>query len=140
VSNGTGNRMLVVVTSDIPADRVNSAIVEDFGEGADVRVVAPASRISRLDWLTNAEDDARDDAVERADEVAGAISPQADAVVAKAGDADPLQAIEDALRTSPADQIVFVTKPDDEATWLESGAAEAAQARFDLPVTHLVVG
>jgi hypothetical protein len=32
-------------------------------------VVAPASGISRLDWLTNAEDDARADAAERAGEL-----------------------------------------------------------------------
>jgi hypothetical protein len=32
-------------------------------------VIAPASDISRLGWLTNDEDDARNDAAERADEL-----------------------------------------------------------------------
>jgi hypothetical protein len=31
------------------------------GEDAELPVVAPASDISRLDWLTNADDDARTD-------------------------------------------------------------------------------
>jgi hypothetical protein len=35
-------------------------------------VVAPASEISRLDWLTNAEDDARDEAASLAETTAKA--------------------------------------------------------------------
>jgi hypothetical protein len=42
------------------------------GEDAEMLVVAPASDISRLDWLTNDEDDAGSDAAERADELADA--------------------------------------------------------------------
>jgi hypothetical protein len=47
--------------------------------------------------------------------------------------------IEDALRAFPADEIVVVTRPEEEAAWLESGNGEAARRGFDVPVTHLVV-
>jgi hypothetical protein len=76
-------------------------------------VVAPASGISRLDWLTNAEDDARVDAAERADELAEA-APTED-VESRVGDSDPVKAIEDALRTFPADELIVITLPDEDA-------------------------
>jgi hypothetical protein len=50
-----------------------------------------------------------------------------------------VKAIEDALRTFTADEIVVVTRPDDEAGWLEEGGGETAGARFSLPVTRVTV-
>jgi hypothetical protein len=107
------------------------------GEDAETLVVAPASGISRLDWLTNADDDARSDAAERADELAEAAPT--DNVESRVGDSDPLKAIEDALRSFPAVELIIVTLPDDDAGWLEKGSAATALNRFSLPVTHLVV-
>jgi hypothetical protein len=134
--NQAMTRVLVVVTSQIDADQVGSLIGERFGDDVELRVMAPASGISRLDWLTNAEDDARDDAVDRAEKTAEAIPGEG--IDATLGDTDPVQAIEDELREFPADQIVVITKTDDEATWLETGSADSARQRFDVPVTHLV--
>ena len=68
------------------------------------------------------------------------MAPEAGAVDSEVGDTDPVQAIEDALRTFPADELLLVTRPDDDAGWLEEGAAAEAFERFSLPVTHLVVG
>ena len=93
-------------------------------------------RSRALDRWTNAEDDAREDASARAEAVSDAISNgETDAHV---GDVDPLQAIEDALRMFPAEEIVLVTAPDDDASWLESGLGEKAGERFTIPVTRLV--
>jgi hypothetical protein len=108
------------------------------GDDAEMLVVAPASEISRLDWLTNAEDDARDEAASLAETTAEAIPT--DNVETTVGDSEPLKAIEDALRTFPADEIIVVTRPDDEAGWLEEGGGETAQSRFRLPVTRLTIG
>ena len=55
------------------------------------------------------------------------------------GDGDPLQAIEDALRTFGADEIVISTHPAGRSNWLERGVVGAARERFDVPVTHVVV-
>jgi hypothetical protein len=105
----------------------------------ELKVVATASDLSPLDWLANAEDDARSEAESRAVEVGRAVAPEADRVEAEVGDTDPVQAIEDALRTFAADELVLVTRRDDDAGWLEEGTASEALARFNLPVTHLVV-
>lgn len=108
-------------------------------EAAEVRVVAPAADLSRLQWLANEEDDARARAETRAGETAAAAAPEADAVEATPGDPDPVQAVEDMLRDFPADELIVVTRRDDEASFLEEGSAEEAYARFGLPVTHLTV-
>ena len=54
------------------------------------------------------------------------------------GDSDPLQAIEDALRSFPADEVIIIILPDKSASWLEFGAGDEDQGRFALPVTHLI--
>jgi hypothetical protein len=111
-------RLLVVATASIPAAPLRASVRAHAGEDAEILVVAPASGISRLDWLTNADADARSDAAERADELAEATPT--DDVESRVGDSDPVKAIED-------------------AGWLEKGSAATALNRFALPVTHLVV-
>jgi hypothetical protein len=130
-------RLLVVATASVPAADLRTSVRAHAGADAEMLVVAPASGISRLDWLTNAEDDARADAAERADELAEAAPT--DDVESLVGDSDPMKAIEDALCTFPADELIVVTLPDEDATWLEKGSAETALKRFSLPVTHVVV-
>ena len=56
------------------------------------------------------------------------------------GDDDPLQAIEDALRSFGADEIVVATHPEESASWLERGIVERARERFALPIVHVEIG
>jgi hypothetical protein len=49
------------------------------------------------------------------------------------GDPDPLQAIEDALRAFPADELILVTGPGSEAAWLDKERARERLARLGLP-------
>jgi hypothetical protein len=135
-----GKRILVVTTAPVPGESLRDRVRAEAGaEDAEVKVVAPAADLSPLDWLANDEDEARGVAAERAREAETAVEPDADSVQAEVGDTDPVQAIEDALREFPADELMLVTHRDVEAGWLEEGTAEEALARFDLPVTHLVV-
>ena len=130
-------RVLVVITAEVADGVLHDLVRARAGADAEMLVVAPASEISRLDWLTNAEDDARADAASLADKTAAA-TPTED-VEARVGDADPLMAIEDALRTFAADEILVVSHRDDEAGWLEEGTGETAQARFRLPVARVTI-
>jgi hypothetical protein len=130
-------RLLVVATASVPGAALRASVRAHAGEDAELLVVAPASDISRLDWLTNADDDARTQAAGRADELAEAAPT--DDVESRVGDSDPVKAIEDALRTFPADELIVVMLPDEDAAWLEKGSGETALDRFSLPVTHLVV-
>jgi hypothetical protein len=130
-------RLLVVVTKPVADDVLRELVRSRAGDDAEMLVVAPASDISRLDWLTNAEDDARAEAADVAEKTAEATPT--DDVEARVGDSNPVKAIEDALRTFPADEILVVTRTDEDASWLEEGAGAEAQKRFALPVTHVTI-
>ena len=55
------------------------------------------------------------------------------------GDGEPLQAIEDAVRTFGPDEIIISTHPPGRSQWLEKRLVDNARGRFDLPITHVVV-
>ncbi|MFN2469564.1 MAG: hypothetical protein ABR583_00935 [Gaiellaceae bacterium] len=130
-------RLLVVTTAPVPDVDLRQSVRPHVDDDAEILVVAAASEISRLNWLTNAEDDARTEAAERAEAAAQAMPTGT--VGTRVGDSDPVKAIEDALRTFPADEIIIVTRSHDESAWLEEGSGDTAQSLFSLPVTHLVV-
>jgi hypothetical protein len=130
-------RLLVVVTTKVQDETLRAFVRRHAGDDAEIRVVAPASDISRLDWLTNDEDDARAEARSVADKTADA-APTSD-VKSEVGDSHPVKAIEDALREFAADEVLIVTRPDDDASWLEEGSGQAARSRFGLPVTLATV-
>jgi hypothetical protein len=108
-------------------------------EEASVRVLAPAADVSWLDWLTNDEDEARGQARHAADQAVRAAGEEASAVEIDRTppDMDAAQAVADALRDFDADEIVVVTRPGQEASWLEEEALEAALKSAGLPVRHI---
>jgi hypothetical protein len=128
-------RVLVVTPVELEPHELERRIRAHAGDDAVTQVVVPAVKLSRLQWLASDEDAARAEAGEIAAGTEAGTSAQTRAV---AGDSDPAQAVEDALRTFPADELVIVTRPDAEADWLEGGAVAESLERFELPVVHLV--
>jgi hypothetical protein len=135
----SAKRLLVVATVPVERDVLRDRVHEHAGEDAEVRIVAPASDLSPLQWLATDEDEAREEAAEIAEEAERAVQPEARVVETEVGDTDPVQAIEDALSQFPADEVLVVTRPGDKAGWLEEDAAAEASERFGIPVTHLVL-
>lgn len=134
-----GRRILVVTTASVDPGTLREKVLGHVGdESAEVKIVAPASDVSPLQWLTNDEDEAREEAAQQAEQAAEAMEP-ATVVETEVGDSDPVQAVEDALRTFHADQIVLVKASGDEEGWLEEDSASAAYERFGIPVTQLSV-
>jgi hypothetical protein len=127
-------KVLVVATTI-----ADEAELRDELAGADqVRVVAPAAKISKLDWLTGAEDDARAEADRAAQSVAEAAIGQASVEVDPTSqNTDAAQDVEDALRTFDADEIVVVTRSGDDKTWLEDAALQKAVNDSGVPVRHV---
>jgi len=132
-------KLLVIATAPVEPGPLRDAVRDHAGDEAEIRVVAPASDVSPLQWLASDEDKARDKAADVASEAAESVEPEASRTEAEVGDTDPVQAIEDALRTFPADEVLVVTRPDDDASWLEEDSAQEARERFGLPVTRLTV-
>ena len=129
-----GRRILVVTTAESPQADVERVVRAHGGEDAELHVIAPASKISLLDRWTNDEDAARADAGHRAEAASEAAPGSAEPHV---GDVDPVQAIEDGLRQWPADEVVVLTAPGEQETWIERNLGPKAQERFDVPVTVL---
>jgi hypothetical protein len=132
-------RVLVVATASVDQQALRARLRERTGDGAEIKVVAPASDVSPLQWLATDEDEARGEAADVAREAEQAVEPEAERVETEVGDSDPVQAIEDALRTFPAEEILLVTRSDDEAGWLEKDADAEVSERFGIPLTRLVV-
>lgn len=130
----TPKRVLVVTTVSLEGT-ARERVLEQAGAGAEIKVVAPAADVSPLEWLASDEDSARQEAEQVAEQSARAV--EGERIEAEVGDTDPVQAIEDALRTFPAEEVVVVTRKGDDASWLEKDAGAAARERFGIPVTHL---
>jgi GABA permease len=107
-------------------------------EAAEVLVVAPALNSPVRHWVSD-EDTARAEADERVRASVERLSETGLAVRGEVGASEPLQAIEDALRTFGADEIVISTHPEGRSHWLEQGLIEKARRRFAVPITHVVV-
>jgi hypothetical protein len=130
------SRRHVLVVSTV--ELAGAAIEGLVGDDATTMVVVPAVRQSPLQWLANDEDRARRTA-ERASERLADETP-GETITARAGDSDPLLAIKDALGEFPADEIVVVTRPQEEATWLEAPAVEGGAVQVHgVPVTRAEV-
>jgi hypothetical protein len=133
------HRILVVANETVGGGALREELVRrTSGRRAELLVVAPALN-SRLRHWTSDEDGARDAADERVRNSVARLAGAGLDVRGEVGDGEPLQAIEDALRTFGADEIVISTHPEGRSNWLEQGLVDEARRRFSCPITHVVV-
>jgi hypothetical protein len=133
-------RHILVVANETVGGPELRSILRSRAEGVDERilVVSPALN-SQVRMWTSDEDGARAAAQERLDTSLAQLRHDGIQASGEVGDADPLQAIEDALRTFTPDEIVISTHPEGRSNWLERNVVGAARERFDVPITHVVV-
>jgi hypothetical protein len=132
------HRLLVVANETVGGRELLDLVRRRSRPGTSVLVVSPALNTRVRTW-TSDEDGAREAAQQRLDasiDQLAAVGVQAQGEI---GDGDPVQAVEDALRSFPADEIVLSTHPPGRSHWLERGVVVAVRERFDVPVTHVVV-
>lgn len=106
--------------------------------GADVLVVAPVLASPLHRW-TSDDAEVRANAATRLGESIGCLRKHGLSVRGTLGDADPVQAIADALHGFPADEIVICLEEPERPHWLRKGFVERARERFQLPVTEIDV-
>jgi hypothetical protein len=127
-------RLLVLTAEPISADLLRS-VAGELSPDAEVLVVAPATTGSKLRfWVSDVDDAiakaeaAQTESVERLEE-AGIDA------AGEVGESDPLLAVEDALRTFPADRVVVFTHAPGERDYREDGGLVGEiRRRFGVPV------
>ena len=132
-------RILVVANETVGGHTLRSMILErSLDVREEVLVVTPALNSPLRHWVSD-EDGARAAAQERLDDSLARLANAGVQARGEVGDGDPLQAMEDALRTFGADEIIISTHPEGRSNWLERGVVERARERFAVPITHVVV-
>ena len=134
-----GRNVLVVANETVAGEELLSTI-STFALDAKTHflVVCPALN-SRLKTFTSDEDPAREAAQKRLDETLERLAAVGIDARGEVGDGDPLVAVDDAVRTFGPNEIVVSTHPPGRSNWLERGVVDAVRARYDVPVTHVVV-
>jgi membrane protein implicated in regulation of membrane protease activity len=132
-------RILVVANETVGGSTLREEVARQAAAGdSRVRVVCPALNTPLRHWVSD-EDPARAAAQRRLDESLARLRSDGLEVEGCVGDSEPLQALEDEVRTFDPDEIVISTHPAGRSHWLERGVVEAARQRFDVPITHVVV-
>ena len=137
--NANERRILVIANETVGGGPLREEI-RRRSEGYDeqVFVVTPALNSPLRHWASD-EDNARVQAQERLDASLARLREAGVDAKGEVGDAEPLQAMEDALRLFGADEIIISTHPEGRSHWLERGIVQAARERFAVPITHVVV-
>jgi nucleotide-binding universal stress UspA family protein len=132
-------RILVIANETVGGETLREEIrrrAESYRE--QVLVVCPALNSPLRHWASD-EDAARAQAQQRLDTSLSRLRAAGIEARGEVGDSEPLQAIEDALRTFGADEIIISTHPEGRSNWLEKGVVTGARERFAVPITHVVV-
>jgi nucleotide-binding universal stress UspA family protein len=137
---GPGERRILVIANETVGGGPLREQIEERSSGYDteVLVVSPALNSPIRHWASD-EDPAREEARRRLEASLERLRANGIEASGEVGDADPLQAIEDAVRTFGPDEIIISTHPEGRSHWLERGRVTGARERFAVPITHVVV-
>jgi hypothetical protein len=133
-------RILVVANETVVGAVLHDAVRARAGKDgqAEVLVVAPALNSRLRHWISDV-DAARRGAEARLQLTIDRLSGVGIEARGLVGDADPLQAIGDALKLFEADEIIVATHPEGRSHWLERDLVGRARARYSQPIRHVVV-
>jgi nucleotide-binding universal stress UspA family protein len=137
---GPGERRILVIANETVGGGPLRKQIEERSAGYDTTllVVSPALNTPIRHWASD-EDPAREEARQRLEASLQRLRANGIEASGEVGDADPLQAIEDAVRTFGPDEIIISTHPEGRSHWLERGVVTRARERFAVPITHVVV-
>lgn len=128
-------KLLVITSEPISAAQLRDAMHDTTDpQQAEVMVVAPALQESGLRfWMSDADDAiARAEAVRR--ETLDRLSSEGVPASGDTGEADPAQAIQDALQSFPADRVILFTHGEDDQRYREDVDTSELEQRFGIPV------
>jgi hypothetical protein len=136
-----GKRRILVVANEIVDGGALRDVIGLRADGeppAEVLVIAPALNSRLRHWLSDGDEARRGAGLRLAAslEHLSVAGIEAEGLV---GDADPLQAITDALYEFGAHEIVIATHPESRSHWLTRDLVGRARRRFAQAIVHVVV-
>lgn len=128
-------RVIAVVTDELhgtePMEHIRA---HANGDGVEVRVVVPAIEASPLEHTLGDIDGPRQRAEKRLERALKVLRQGEVPVSGEVGDPDPVQAAQDALLKSPADEVLIFEHCESQAQWYENGLLERAQELIEPPL------
>jgi len=108
---------LILANQTLSSESLAEAIRVRLADGAiRARVVVPLERVGHR--LTAKEEVSRQAAQTRLDEMLARLRALGSEAVGEIGDPDPVQAVRDAMREGPVDEIIVSTLPRGISRWL----------------------
>jgi hypothetical protein len=131
-------RILVIANETADGPALRRELLERARRGPlQVFVVCPALNSRLRHWLSD-EDGARTRAEQRLADSLAALAREGIVTDGLVGDADPVVALADALRTFAAHEVIVSTHPPGRSNWLERDVIGRARAVSPVRVTHVV--
>ena len=133
--SGIRRRMARIVV--VSSTEIDPAVLRSHVDPEDeLHIVVPVVEQSRLEWLTNDEDRARQRAAEIGEEIAGSAPTEGSSVDVKSD--VPSQAVLDAIAEHNPDRILLVLRTGEDASWLEDGELDHVPGQIaGIPVTRV---
>lgn len=136
-------RLLAIVTGDPLGPEAIAEILPSHGGDAaaamDLRVVVPAVEQNAFRHMLGDVDEPKREAEARLRRVLEELRAGGIEAGGEVGDADPIQAAQDALLESPRDEIVIFEHEREQARWFEEGLLEKAEAGLEPPLRLVVL-
>ena len=132
-------RILAVANETVEGEELCNLIqAHADGRRAEVMVIAPALNSRVRHWFSD-HDRARQAAEDRLYRTLQRLDEAGLTSYGWVGDADPLEAIADAIAVFDADQMIIATHPEHRSNWMARNVVGRARERFGLPTAHVVV-
>lgn len=129
-------RVIAIVADELHGDEpIEQICANANGDGIELRVVVPAVEASPLRHTLGDIDEPKEHAKERLERALKLLGGRDDVQVSgEVGDPDPVQAAQDALLKSPADEILIFEHVEGEEEWYEKGLYQRAQESLEPPL------
>jgi len=130
------HRYLVVANQTLGGEHLVATVRERAHEGpCSFHIVVPVTPPTDHAWT---EGEIRAVAQGRLDRALARFREEGADATGEVGDANPVLAVEDALRVQGFDEIIVSTLPPGVSRWLKLDLPHRIEAAFGLPVTHVV--
>jgi hypothetical protein len=129
-------RILVVADETVVDDVLPEDVRQRVKEGDDVVVVFPALNSRLRHWMSD-EDKAREETERRREVSIKKFEESGVKATGEVGDPDPVQALDDALRTYGADEVIIAPRRRRPTHWLEKNIVGRLRGVRNLPKTDI---